>query len=129
MCSSLDGLCRLIDRVIKYSRGRIEKMVNSLSKPLPSPDTIALWWFAVLDRDRKLSLWSQALDSELQLRASQIKEESLKALIMPEGWPIRSLGVETVNFMRRMERKGYVKRHAGRYHALVETRKNYHFFN
>lgn len=129
MCSSLDGLCRLIDRVIKYSRGRIEKMVNSLSKPLPSPDTIALWWFAVLDRDRKLSLWSQALDSELQLRASQIKEESLKTLIRPEGWPIRNLGVETVNFMRRMERKGYVKRHAGRYHALVETRKNYHFFN
>lgn len=104
-------------------------MVNSLSKPLPSPDTIALWWFAVLDRDRKLSLWSQALDSELQLRASQIKEESLKTLIRPEGWPIRNLGVETVNFMRRMERKGYVKRHAGRYHALVETRKNYHFFN
>lgn len=129
MCGSLDGLCRLIDRVIKHSRGRIEKMVNSLSKPLPSPDFVALWWFSVLDMDRKLRLWSEASDSELQLRARQIKEESLKALIMPEGWPIRSLGAKTVNFLRRMERKGYVKRHAGRYHALAKTSSNHHFLN
>ena len=110
---------------IKHSRGRIEDLVNSLSKPLPSADSIALWWFSVLNMDRKLRLWSEALDSELQLRASRIKEEALKALIMPEGWPIRNLGVETVNFMRRMERKGYVKRHAGRYHALVKTNSNH----
>lgn len=125
MCSSLDDLCRLIDHAIKHSRGRIEDLVNSLSKPLPSADSIALWWFSVLNMDRKLRLWSEALDSELQLRASRIKEEALKALIMPEGWPIRNLGVETVNFMRRMERKGYVKRHAGRYHALVKTNSNH----
>lgn len=125
MCSSLDDLCRLIDHVIKHSRGRIEDLVNSLSKPLPSADSIALWWFSVLNMDRKLRLWSEALDSELLLRASRIKEEALKALIMPEGWPIRNLGVETVNFMRRMERKGYVKRHAGRYHALVKTNSNH----
>lgn len=129
MCSSLDDLCRLIDHVIKHSRGRIEDLVNSLSKPLPSADSIALWWFSVLNMDRKLRLWSQDTDSELQLKASRIKEESLKALIMPQGWPIRNLGVETVNFMRRMERKGYVKRHAGRYHALVKTISNHHFLN
>lgn len=129
MCRSLDDLCHLIDHVMKHSRVRIEKLVNSLGKPLPDTDSIAVWWFSVLDMDRKLRLWSESPDSKLQLRAHRIKEESLKALIMTEGWPIRNLGVETVNFLRRMERKGYVKRHAGRYHALVKTDSNHHFLN
>ena len=132
MCGSLDDLCRLIDRVIKHSRGRIENLVNSLSEPSYAADSIAPWWLSVLNMDRKLRLWSESPDSELKLRASQIKMESLKALITPEGWPIRNLGMETVNFLRRMERKGYVQRHAGKYHArrdhaLEKTSSNHHF--
>ena len=106
--------------------------MNSLSEPSYAADSIAPWWLSVLNMDRKLRLWSESPDSELKLRASQIKMESLKALITPEGWPIRNLGMETVNFLRRMERKGYVQRHAGKYHArrdhaLEKTSSNHHF--